>query len=264
MTPRARWHAPPHAAAWRLAGAVGFLALWQVVALLTPPFVVPSPAAVASEIVTIVSGGLFWPNFQRSLQTIAVGFAVAYGAGALLGVAMGASGWWDGFLRGWLNSTLMMPGLVVVVVATMMLGLGPGTAVVAVSLTAAPYAAITIAEGVRAAPTDLLDMARAFRVPAGRIARDVLLPATAPFLLTAARFVFSLCWQTTTLAEVIGGTRGVGFMMKRAFQMFDMTGFVAWCVTFFLFTIVVERVVIQRMIARTRAWRPVAVPVVGR
>jgi NitT/TauT family transport system permease protein len=78
----------------------------------------------------------------------------------------------------------------------------------------------------------------------------------APFLLTAARYVFSLCWQTTTLAEVIGGTRGIGFMMKRAFQMFDIAGFVAWCLTFFLFTILIERAVLQRLVERAFRWRP--------
>ncbi|HSK96480.1 MAG TPA: hypothetical protein VK891_07690, partial [Euzebyales bacterium] len=117
--------AQPRGAEWRLAGLAGFLLLWQAVALVTPPFVVPSPAAVTGEIVTIVTEGVFWPTFRRSLRTIAVGFAVAYGAGAVVGGAMGASRWWDGFFRAWLNSTLMVPGLVVVVVVTMMLGLGP-------------------------------------------------------------------------------------------------------------------------------------------
>jgi NitT/TauT family transport system permease protein len=252
MTRRAQ----PRELVWRLVGVGGFFLLWQAAALATPDFVVPPPVSVAAEIVGIFTSGLFWPNFSRSMQTIGIGFIVAYTGGIVLGIIMGRSRWWDGFFRDWLNSTLMMPGLIVVVVVTMMLGLGQSTAVTAVVLTAVPYGAINIAEGVRAAPRDLLDMARAFRVAGARTLRDVLLPAMAPFLFTAARYVFSLCWQTTTLVEVVGGTRGIGFMMKREFQIFDMASFIAWCVTFFLFTIAVERLVLQRLVDRSLAWRP--------
>lgn len=252
MTATAR----PRAPVWRLAGFGGVLLVWQAAAWASPGHVVPAPAAVAVAIGDIVAGGLFWPHVTRSLRTIGTGFAVAYGTGLVVGMAMGRSRWWDGFFRDLLHATLMMPGLVVVVVVTMMLGLGESTAVVAVVLTAVPYGALTIAEGVRALPADLLAMARAYRVGAGRRLRDLTLPASAPFLLTAARYVFSLCWQTTTLAEVIGGTRGIGFMMKREFQVFDMAAFLAWCTTFFAVTILIEQAVLARMVARSLAWRP--------
>jgi NitT/TauT family transport system permease protein len=246
----------PREVVWRLVGVGGFLVLWQIAAWRTASAGVPPPLRVVSKIAEIFVDGLFWPNFGQSLTTIGVGFVIAYTVGTGIGVVMGISGWWDGVFRDWLNSTLMMPGLVVVIVVTMMVGLGRTSAVAAVVLTSVPYAAINLAEGVKTTPRDLLDMSRAFGVDNRRTLRDVLVPAIAPFLFTAARYVFSLCWQTTTLAEVIGGTRGIGFMMKRAFQLFDVAGFIAWCLTFFLFTIMIERAVLQQLVDRAFRWRP--------
>jgi NitT/TauT family transport system permease protein len=246
----------PREIVWRLVGVGCFLVLWQTAAWLTASVGLPPPFRVVSKIAEIFGDGLFWPNFSQSLTTIGVGFVVAYTIGSGIGLVMGLSGWWDGVFRDWLNATLMMPGLVVVIVVTMMVGLGRTSALAAVVLTSVPYAAINLAEGVRTTPKDLLDMSHAFRVDNLRVLRDVLIPAIAPFLLTAARFVFSLCWQTTTLAEVIGGTRGIGFMMKRAFQLFDVAGFIAWSLTFFLFTIAIERAVLKRLVDRAFRWRP--------
>jgi hypothetical protein len=45
-------------------------------------------------------------------------------------------------------------------------------------------------------------------------------------------------------------------MMKRAFQLFDVAGFIAWCLTFFLFTIVIERAVLKRLVDHAFRWRP--------
>ncbi|MGH9245316.1 MAG: ABC transporter permease [Acidimicrobiales bacterium] len=241
---------------YRLLGYAGFLLLWQVMASRVSAVIIPGPTAVLDDISEIFTTGLFWPHFRASVVTILVGFAIAYVLGTIVGAVMGLSRWSDAFFRDWIMSTLMMPGLVVVIIVTMIMGLGGSTAIVAVVLTAIPYAAINVTEGVQSIPKDLFDMARAFRVRRWLRIRSLLIPALAPFLLTAARYAFSLAWKTTTLAEVIGGARGIGFMMKREFQLFSVSGFLAWCFIFFGLTIFIERFVLQRLINRAFRWRP--------
>ena len=247
---RARWF-------WRIAGYVTFLAIWQFTSsFLVQDFIVPPPAAIAESIGEIVSSGELLPNFFATVKDIAIGFAIAFLLGTVAGIAMGRSRWWEAFLGDWVMLTLTTPGLVFALVCAMVFGLGALGPIAAVVITAYSYVAVNVVEGVKAAPKDLADMGRAFGVPTRRALRHILLPFLAPFFFTAARYGFSVSWKIVTLMEVIVGTEGIGFMMRRSFQEFDMAGFLAWVLIFFAFALALERGVLQRQMNRFYKWRP--------
>ncbi|MQA06441.1 MAG: ABC transporter permease subunit [Streptosporangiales bacterium] len=242
---------------WRVAGYVTFLAVWQFISsVLVDDFIVPPPLAIVTEIGDIVASNLLFRHFAATLGTIAVGFGIAFLLGTLMGLAMGRSRWWDGLLGDWVMGTMTTPGLVFALVTAMIFGLGPGGPICAVVITSFSYVAVNVVEGVRAVPKDLVDMARAFDRSRWQIVRHVYLPALGPYLVTAGRYGFSIAWKIATLTEVIVGTAGIGFMMRREFQEFSMAGFLAWVLLFFAFALFLERVVLQRQIKRMFKWRP--------
>lgn len=247
---RSRW-------TWRIGGYVCFLGLWQFTStFLVADFIVPPPAVIASEIAGIVRGGELWMHFGATLRTIAVGFVIAYFLGAVMGLLMGRSSWWESFLSDWVMATLTTPGLVFALVTAMIFGLGPLGPIVCVIVTSFSYIAVQVVEGVKAVPRDLVDMSRAFGRGRGQILRHVFVPFLAPYLFTATRYGFSIAWKIATLTEVIVGTAGIGFMMRQKFQQFSMAGFLAWVLIFFAFALFLERVVLQRQMKHVLRWRP--------
>ncbi len=247
---RSRW-------LWRIGGYVTFLAIWQCTSsFLVEDFIIPPPAAIAEAIADIVGSGELLTHFGATVKNIAAGFTVAFLLGTVVGIAMGRSRWWEAFLGDWVMLTLTTPGLVFALVCAMVFGLGALGPIVAVVITAYSYVAVNVVEGVKAAPRDLADMGRAFRVPSGRALRHILLPFLAPFFFTAARYGFSVSWKIVTLMEVIVGTQGIGFMMRREFQEFDMAGFLGWVLIFFAFALLLERGILQRQMNRFYRWRP--------
>lgn len=242
---------------WRAAGYVTFLAVWQFTStFLVQDFILPPPAVIAEEMWTIITSDQLVTHFAATLTNIAIGFSLAFVLGTAIGIAMGRSRWWEAFLGDWVMVTLTTPGLVFALVCAMVFGLGPLGPIVCVVVTSFSYVAVNVVEGVKAAPKDLGDMARAFRVPQYRVLRHVLLPFLAPFFFTAARYGFSVAWKIATLIEVIVGTEGIGFMMRREFQSFNMAGFLAWVLLFFAFALFLERGVLQRQMNRFYRWRP--------
>jgi NitT/TauT family transport system permease protein len=247
---RARW-------LWRALGYVTFLAVWQFTSTyLVQDFILPPPGVIAEEMWSIVSSDQLVTNFAATLKNIAIGFSIAFVLGTVIGIAMGVSRWWEAFLGDWVMVTLTTPGLVFALVCAMIFGLSGLGPVVCVVVTGFSYVAVNVVEGVKAAPKDLNDMARAFNVPQHRILRHVLLPFLAPFFFTAARYGFSVSWKIATLIEVIVGTEGIGFMMRREFQSFNMAGFLAWVLLFFAFALFLERGVLQRLMHHANRWRP--------
>jgi NitT/TauT family transport system permease protein len=246
---------------WRIAGYVFFLGLWQLASgRILSDALLPPPGVIAGEIADIAASGELWEHFFTTVFTIVVGFGIAYVLGAGIGLLMGRSAWWHAFLGDGVMATLTTPGLVFALVTAMIFGLGGTGPIVAVIVTSFSYVTVNVVEGVRAAPRDLVHMSRAFGRTRSQVLRHVYLPFLAPYLFTAGRYGFSVAWKIATLSEVIVGTAGIGFMMRRSFQEFSMSGFLAWVLIFFAFALFLERVVLQRWMRRSLAWRQEAHP----
>jgi NitT/TauT family transport system permease protein len=247
---RSRW-------IWRLAGYVFFIGVWQFSSTyLVEDFILPPPLTILETMQEIVTSGLLVTHFGATLEKIAIGFSLAFIIGAFIGILMGMNRWWEAFFSDWVLILMTTPGLIFVLVSTMVFGLSYIGPIVAVVITGFPYVAVNLVEGVKAAPKDLTDMARSYNVSRARLIRHVIIPFLAPFIFTAIRYGFSVSWKVATLTEVIGGNEGIGFMMRREFQSFSMAGFLSWALLFFAFALFLERVVLQRQIDRFFRWRP--------
>ena len=98
-------------------------------------------------------------------------------------------------------------------------------------------------------------MSRAFGVTNWRRQREIVFPFLAPFVFTALRFGFSVGWKVTVLTEVFSSNEGIGFEMRVAQQLFRMDEFFAWAISFFIFALFLEKVVLQRSERRFFRWR---------
>jgi len=247
---RSRW-------IWRAAGYIFFIGIWQFSSTyLVEDFILPPPLTILETMQEIVTGGLLLTHFGATLEKIAIGFSLAFIIGTFIGILMGMNRWWEAFFSDWVLVLMTTPGLIFVLVSTMVFGLSYIGPILAVVVTGFPYVAVNLVEGVKAAPKDLTDMARSYNVSRPRLIRHVIIPFLAPFIFTAIRYGFSVTWKVATLAEVIGGNEGIGFMMRREFQLFSMAGLLSWVLLFFALALFLERVVLQRQIDRFFRWRP--------
>lgn len=239
----------------RIAAYVLFLAVWSWASgTLISAALLPSPLALLREMREIMGSGLFLIHFGATIRKIAIGYSVAFVLGTVIGIAMGRR-WWDGFFRDWVLMLLTTPGLIFALVAAMIFGFSPLGPIMAIIFASFPFVTVNVAEGVKALPKDLNDMAGAFRVGEGRRMRHVVFPFLAPYLFTAARYAFSIAWKIATLTELFGSSTGIGFMMRREFQLFNMTGMLAWIFFFFAFALLLEKGLLQPGMRRFFRWR---------
>jgi NitT/TauT family transport system permease protein len=238
----------------RIAGYVTFLVVWQAASgTLLPAYLLPSPIDIIEKMIEITQSGLLAFHFGSTLRKIAIGFGITYVLGVIIGILM-ARPWFDAFFRGYVMATLTTPGLVFALVAAMIFGFRPLGPIVAIVVTSLPFVVVNVAEGAKALPKELIDMSRAFDMPGARRTRHIVIPFLAPFLFTALRYGFSIAWKIATLTEVFGSSSGIGFMMRREFQSFSMTGMLSWIFFFFVFALFLE-ILLQRGMNRFFRWR---------
>jgi NitT/TauT family transport system permease protein len=239
---------------WRIAGYLFFLALWALVSRIVGDNLIPGPVRIARTIPELIQSGRFFSSFGATLTRIGIGFGLAFLIGIVIGV-LTQSRWWNGFFRDAVTISLVSPSLIWALTGLVIWGFEPQGWIFAIVMTTFAVVTVNVAEGIRALPKDLTDMSRAFGVTNWRRQRDIVFPFLAPFVFTALRFGFSVGWKVTVLTEVFSSNEGIGFEMRVASQLFRMDELFAWAISFFIFALILEKLVLQRYERKFFRWR---------
>ena len=129
-------------------------------------------------------------------------------------------------------------------------------AIVAVIFIAAVFPmALTIQEGVQSIRGGEVRAARILGASRLQLLLHVYLPASLPALTAALRVGFSQAWRALVAAEMIGATRGIGWMVSLGGQVGNasqvllgiaLIGFIAW---------LAESLVFRRIERHYQTWR---------
>src|SRR5215207_1627092 len=156
---------------------VGLLA-WQIIGALYER--VPGPIEVVQFLADEFASGDVWPNFYATADRFLWGLAIAIVAGVLFGLVIGM---WP-LARALLKDTMMVglaiPAIIWALLTALWFGFAWKAPVLTVALTATPFVAVNVAQGVEATPRDLVRMSKAFGVPLQRRVRGLVLPSAVP------------------------------------------------------------------------------------
>ena len=239
-----------------LAGWLVLLLVWQVAAYYLPFGTLPNPLEVGAEMWDIVASGALVSDFLASVLKTFAGFGVAVLIGAPVGYLMGRHNYWKAFFHDGVTVAGTIPALTYAVLSLIIFGLSNLGPVLAVALVSTPYVALNVAEGIRGVDQSLVKMSQAFGRSRQQIRRDVFVPTIVPFLFAAIRMSFAVAWKVEALTEVFGGTNGVGFQIRSEYQLFNITGVIAWMALFIVFMLIIERLLLRKLENRVLAWRP--------
>ena len=238
------------------AGYLSILVAWLIAAALLPSSLMPGPIATIEFIAKEFARGAMVEHLWATARRVIVAFGVGMGLGVVLGAAMGISKPMDRLLQGWLIAGLTIPRIILFVMSYLILGLSDAAAIAALIVTVLPTIIVQIREGTRAIDTKLVEMARAYHRPRTTIWRKVILPQLMPYVIGTARSSLSLAWKMVVLAELLGRTNGVGYQISFYFQMFNMTGILAYGLTMMVILAFIDLVLfgaVQRSAFRWRA-----------
>lgn len=241
---------------WLVSGLALLLALgaWAALAAWVDDPILPRPAQVAAQVYAIVVSGEAFANFAVSIAKIAAGFAIAMVGGLVVGFLMGRSRFMTAYFSLPLFVLGNMPGLTYAVFGLLIFGVGAGGPIVVSALVALPFIAMNVAEGVRSVDGNLLAMCQAFERSRSDVLRHLYLPALTTFVFAGVRYGFAMAWKVEALTEVFGASSGVGFMIRKAYQEFQVADMLAWTTLFIIAMILIERG-LAYMEDRFFAWR---------
>ena len=237
---------------WLADGLVlALVVVWALGAQRLPEFVLPGPLAVARRLLALFSDPEFLYHTAASTCRVllSVVLALVIGSGlALLQRAVPALDWViRGGVQPFLNS---FPSIGWAILAAIWFTPGHGSIIFVQVAILIPFCLINVAEGLRQIDREALEMAASFTRRRSRIAFLVGLPLLMPYLLGALRISYGVAWKISLVAELLGSTSGLGYLMLRAQGSADMTTVIAACFAIVALFVAGERLLLDPLARR--------------
>ena len=195
--------------AWFAATSTGAIKSYQLA----------SPQAVLVELNDLASRGLLWTDLGASLERVATGFALAAVLAIVLGSLVGASPTAEKLLDPTLQAIRSVPSLAWVPLLLLWLGIGETAKIALVAIGAFFPVYVALASAIRNVDRKFVEVARVLGVRGLPFIARVLLPAALPQLLVGLRIGLTQAWLFLVAAELLGASRGLGFLLTDGQQI---------------------------------------------
>ncbi len=180
----------------------------------------PSPAAVWDAFVEVTTQGYrgttLWGNAASTLERLLGGFVAATVLGVPLGLWMGANRVANAALEWVIQFMRPLPPLSYMILLILWLGTGDLSKGMLLFLTAFPIIVASSAAGVRGVKQQRIQVALALGATQRDVFRHVILPSSAPMILTGLQIALAAAFSTVVSAELLASTDGLGWMVISA------------------------------------------------
>ena len=191
------------------------LLFWELSARATPKLEVyfPPVSRILGALGQALTVGSITGHALVTLARFAEGFLLAAVLAVLSGVVLGYFRFLNSLLATLIELLRPMPSVAIIPVAILLLGIGDGM-IVSVTVYASLWPIlINTIDGVRNIDPTLIDTGRTFGLSRWRILWQIILPGASPYIVTGLRIGLSIALILVTTAEMIAGSKGLGFFI---------------------------------------------------
>ncbi|ACM13179.1 ABC transporter permease [Bacillus paranthracis] len=193
---------------WQLAGVFG----------LVSKTVLPTPLDIFLAFQELIKTGELFGHVSISVFRAAAGFFIGGSLGIILGTIVGFSTRSEQYLDPSVQMLRTVPHLAVAPLFVLWFGFGETSKVLLIADGAFFPLYVNAFLGIRGVDSKLFDVARVLEFSKRKLITQLILPAALPNLLLGARLSLGVAWVSLVVAELMGSTEGIGYMIMDARQ----------------------------------------------
>ena len=194
-------------------GILAFLLAWQifVVAWKMPPYLLPSPVAIANAFVSEL------PDLMRhgwvTIYEMLAGYALAVGVAIPLAIAITSSARFNEFVMPTMLFFQIVPKVAIAPLFLVWFGVGPTPKILVAFLISFFPIVIDAAVGLRSMSTEMADLARSMGASRLQVFTRFRLPTSLPYLFSGLKVAATLAIAGTVVGEFVGADKGLGYLL---------------------------------------------------
>jgi NitT/TauT family transport system permease protein len=257
-----RIHAPAPPRKWRpdlilqrLALVASIIAVWWIISLHMPHFILPGPPRVWQSLRTISANGDLWHNLAITVGRVASGFLLATAVGLPLGIVLGANKRLGEFFEPIIPVMNTISSAIWAIFAIIWFGVSNATTIFVVFMTAMPLIITNVWQGTRTVNADFIELAHTLRMPQHKVMWKIYLPTILPHFFSGARLAFGFGWRVSLVAETLGSSSGVGYRLRQAADLIQTDQVFAWTITLVVMMAALEMGVLRPLENHLFRWK---------
>jgi ABC-type nitrate/sulfonate/bicarbonate transport system permease component len=245
-------------------GAIGIgvvLVLWHVMAVAYDlEQILPPPLSVARTVINTLTlnyeqrwlyGANIYEHLLSSFARAITGFTLAAALAIPLGLIVGRFRAVREFVDPVIRSLYPIPGIAWIPLAILWFGLG-NTAVVFVVFIAEFFPLYFNTEaGARNINPVLVDAARCYGAKGITLLRRVILPASAPYIITGMRIALGGAWRMIVAGEMLASQSGIGSVLMESRYQFRATDLMMAMILISIVGYITERLIVGTLEKKT-------------
>ena len=194
---------------------VGVLLMWELLARVgvLPPNWLPAPTAIGQTIYQLAVAGDLWKHASITIARVAAGFLLGASAGTLFGGLTGYLPVARKLLDPTLQALRSVPSIAWVPLFLLWLGIQESSKIALIALGAFFPVYLNLSVAMRHVDPKLLEVGKLYRLSTFQMVRRLILPAALPEYIVGLRSGLGLAWMFVVAAELLGASRGLGYLM---------------------------------------------------
>jgi sulfonate transport system permease protein len=201
---------------------VAVLLMWEVLARrgVLPPNWLPAPTVVGETLYRLAVSGDLLKHAGITSARVGVGFLLGASAGTLFGGLTGYLPVARKLLDPSLQALRSVPSIAWVPLFLLWLGIQETSKIALISVGAFFPVYLNLSVAMRHVDPKLLEVGRLYRLSSFQMVRRLILPAVLSEYVVGLRSGLGLAWMFVVAAELLGASRGIGYLMVDG----EMTG----------------------------------------
>lgn len=200
---------------WEIAGAMGKL----------NPILMPAPSEIFEELVQLTATGELVSHLGISAWRALLGFLLGGGLGLAAGIWVGFSYKTERLLDPSIQMLRTLPHLAIAPLFILWFGFGETSKVLLIAKGSFFPLYVNTFLGIRSVDGKLFDVARVLEFTRWQLITKLIVPAALPNIFLGIRLSIGVAWLGLVVAEMMGSSSGVGFLMNDA-RSFSLTSVV--------------------------------------
>jgi len=199
---------------------LGLLGIWESYVRLwaVPKWLLPAPSVIAMTL--IGSRALLLDHTLVTLLEVVVGFGLSLLCGVLLACGIATSQTLERALYPFVIASQMVPIIVIAPLLLIWVGYGLTPKIIVVALTAFFPIVVNMADGLKSADPDAVNLLRTMGASRWQIFVKVQVPTSLPFLFSGLRVAMAVSVIGAVIGEWVGSSQGLGYLMIRSKPQF--------------------------------------------
>lgn len=203
---------------------IAFVGIWHLftaVLRVVSANTLPDPMKVFTSFIKKFSnpnpdGATLLQHTAASLQVALTGYFYALVIGIPLGIMMAWNKYIDRFVRPLFDLLKPIPGVAWIPLMIVIFGLGIASKAAVVFFSAVVPCVLNSYTGIKQTKDVHLWVARTFGASNSQKLFTIAIPTALPHILTGVRVALGAAWVAIVAAELLGATRGLGFMIQQS------------------------------------------------